>query len=116
MLLHHDHVPAGSTETVDAHLKAVAVPPLQIPEWCESSWQSLLEACWEVSPSARPHLRDLVRLGTCSFGNYSNCGSLLALVQHLLFVWLLRTPLTSENFSVAGVSTGGHPAVGMSTI
>jgi hypothetical protein len=39
-----------------------AMASLQIPEWCESSWQSLLEACWEVSPSARPHLRDLVRL------------------------------------------------------
>ena len=72
MVLHHGsiHTPASS-----AHLEDAAVAPLQIPEWCESSWQSLLEACWEVSPSARPHLRDLVRLDMCLFGSYSNCGA-----------------------------------------
>ena len=32
---------------------------LQVPEWTEPSWASLMEACWEVNPASRPNLRDL---------------------------------------------------------
>ena len=31
----------------------------QVPAWCEPEWRGLMEACWEVSPAARPSFRQL---------------------------------------------------------
>lgn len=61
VLMHLDLKCNLDFQHIKAGFLAACALALQIPEWCESSWQSLLEACWEVSPSARPHLRDLVR-------------------------------------------------------
>lgn len=32
---------------------------VQVPAWCEPEWRGLMEACWEVSPAARPSFRQL---------------------------------------------------------
>ena len=32
---------------------------MQVPAWCEPEWRGLMEACWEVSPAARPSFRQL---------------------------------------------------------
>ena len=34
---------------------------VQVPEWCEEEWRSLMEACWVVNPAARPSMRDICR-------------------------------------------------------
>ncbi len=34
---------------------------LQIPEWAEPAWVNLMERCWEVSPAARPAMREVAQ-------------------------------------------------------
>jgi len=29
---------------------------LQVPDWCEEEWRSLMEVCWVVNPAMRPNL------------------------------------------------------------
>lgn len=33
---------------------------LQVPDWCEEEWRSLMEVCWVVNPAMRPNLLQIM--------------------------------------------------------
>ena len=33
---------------------------MQVPDWCEEEWRSLMEVCWVVNPAMRPNLLQIM--------------------------------------------------------